>query len=204
MCTIHRAAPAVLAVAAGLAFSVPAHAVGQTEWVDRFEVWVGAGGWADGPGSELPTGFRSGVALKSEAGAGLPLGLEGIYGRYQPRGTRRIVAEYGANLTIQWKGGSAAEDHLFLLGRVGWHRRSGSDEQTDIAQDALAIGPEVGWAWPLSDVVRLLLGLDAGVLWYADARDGSRSVPDSGGLALRWGLRLGINLGTPFGAGLPS
>lgn len=184
-----------------LGFCAPPATMAQDVWVDRFEVWGGIGGWARGPGDELPRGMRAGFALHKDADDGPTLGIEALTGRYRPEGARRAVTEYGLSVSARWRMAAADAAHPYLQGRLGWHRRSGSGSRSDTHQDALAFGPEAGWIVPVSDVVRVLVGLDVAALWYADAQADSRPVPDTGGLGLRWGLRFGLNLGTPFDAG---
>lgn len=178
---------------AGLVSPSDAHA--QFTGFRGIELWGGYAGWAGDDAEGLEPGFRGGAIIFNDASARLGVGLEGMYGRMSS--DVADVDEWGAGLVLRWSAAARTSTHLFVGGRIGWHRLSTEVALVSIDQDGLAIGPEVGVEIPVSTSIRFVLAADGTWQTYGNARlfATSEDVADTAGSAFRLGVRAGLLFG---------
>lgn len=191
----------LLAVAAVPAAVAPAPLAGQESVVDGIEAWSGLGGWASGPGSDLPTGWRIGLAVGGAWTEGRSVALEALYGHHAPEGRNLTAYEVGVGLLARQVVARSGRTDLFIQARAGWSRRSGDGQRAGLTQDAVALGSAIGADRTLSDRVGLIAALSGTALWHGSERLDGRSIPDSGGFGTRWGVRIGVRIRTEVDAG---
>lgn len=170
-------------------------AQGQFDDLHRGEVAVGLAGWAGAQAARFEPGFRGVLGLHAEVAFRRQIGLEVLYGRFGPDGPGSTVRETAVAFTGRrtlepWKSSTP-----YLQARLGGHRLDGTGPRSAARQLGLQAGPEVGLLVPTArDRLAILAAFDVTWLWYADARDETGTVQDSGGYSFRWGLRLGVSV----------
>jgi hypothetical protein len=179
----------------------PALLAAQENVVDGIEVWSGLGGWASGPGGDLPAGWRIGLAVGGAWTEGRSVALEALYGHHAPEGRNLTAYEVGVGLLARQVLARSGRTDLFVQARAGWSRRSGDGQRAGLTQDAVALGSAIGADRTLSDRVGLIAALSGTALWHGSERLDGRSIPDSGGFGTRWGLRIGVRIRTAVDAG---
>lgn len=176
-------------------FLLPPDAHAQFNGFRGVELWGGWASWAGEDAEGLEPGFRGGAIIFNDASSRLGVGLEGMYGSMSLDGGD--VDEWGAGLVLRWSAAERTSTHLFVGGRLGWHRLSTEVSLVEIDQDGFAIGPEVGAEIPISTAMSLVLAAEGTWQTYGNARlfATSEDVADTAGSAFRLGVRAGILFG---------
>jgi hypothetical protein len=170
------------------------------------EFWGGQYAWSGDDVTPLDAGFRGGFGVFAELTPSLGVGIEGVTGGFDSDATgpaeRIRWDDAEANLVVRQALGNRAGIHPFVGGRFGWTRISTvapSDIEGEILvldEDGLSYGGEVGVEIPLNRRARVVIAGGVTFRDYGGAELSGVGIPGTEFSGTRWGVRLGMALGT--------
>ncbi len=170
------------------------------------EFWGGQYAWSGDATDPLDAGFRGGFGIFGELTPGLGVGLEGVTGGFDSNVVGPVDRirwdDAEVNLVLRQAFGGRGGIHPFIGARFGWTRISTvapSDQAGEILvvdEDGLAYGAEVGVEIPLNRRARVIIAGGASYRDYAGAELDGVGIPGTEFSATRWGLRVGMALGS--------